>query len=171
MNKNYAARFEKRKKQQELARLREKFGDEDDDEDQSSEDEDAELLTPALDVQIFKTIDKIRNRKPEIYQKDAKFFAEPPTPADREDDDDDDCDGDEDGGDLEVLLLLVDPAQGHLQALAREAGRPELARRFFELLLEQPRRRTASAQAACMRLLGLHALGRPTAMLEDLTRY
>ena len=46
---------------QELARLREKYGD-DDDSDEESEDEDAELLTPALDVQIFKTIDKIRNR-------------------------------------------------------------------------------------------------------------
>ena len=47
-NKDYAARFERRKKKQELSRLQQLHGDdEEDSEDAESEDEDAKLLTPA----------------------------------------------------------------------------------------------------------------------------
>ncbi|KOO31699.1 protein kri1-like protein [Chrysochromulina tobinii] len=68
-NKSYAARFEVRKKKQELARLKEKLKDQEEDDDESSEDEDGKMLTPAMDVQIFRTIDKIRNKDPSIYAK------------------------------------------------------------------------------------------------------
>ena len=60
-NKSYAARFEKRHQAQELARLKARYGDQSSD-DESTEDEDAELLTPGIDMQIFRTIDKIRNK-------------------------------------------------------------------------------------------------------------
>ena len=107
VNQNYAKRFENRKQKQELARLREKHKGQDDSSEYSTEDEDGELLTPALDVEIFKTIDKIRNRKPEIYDTSSKFFSDAAAAAgdgdggsvdgDEESDDDDD-DDDEAGG-------------------------------------------------------------------------
>ena len=90
VNKGYADRFERRKQKQELARLRERHGSDDDD-DESTEDEDGELLTPALDVEIFQTIDKIRNKRPEIYTKDARFFSEEPAG----DESDEEADGEE----------------------------------------------------------------------------
>ena len=73
VNAAYAARFEKRKKKQEIARLREQYGDSEE-EDEEDEDEDGELLTPALDLQIMRTIDSIRNRRPEVYARDTRFF-------------------------------------------------------------------------------------------------
>lgn len=75
LNKGYAKRFEKRKKMQELSRLRQLHGDEDS-EDAESEDEDAKLLTPALDLEILKTIDKIKNKKEGIYDQERVFFDE-----------------------------------------------------------------------------------------------
>lgn len=85
LNQSYAKRFEKRKKMQELSRLRQLHGDEEDSEDAESEDEDAKMLTPALDLEIFKTIDKIRNKKPDVYDSNKVFFE-----VGEEDDDDDD---------------------------------------------------------------------------------
>ncbi|KAI8984084.1 KRI1-like family C-terminal-domain-containing protein [Mycotypha africana] len=38
------------------------------------EDDDAQLLTPAVDSQILKTIAAIRSKDPRVYQKDARFF-------------------------------------------------------------------------------------------------
>ena len=95
VNKSYAARFELRKKKQELARLKEKHKDNESDSDASSEDEDGELLTPALDMQIFKTIDKIRNKRPEIYEPDVKFFDKSDGGGEEDPQDDDDDDDDE----------------------------------------------------------------------------
>jgi len=73
-NKGYAERFERRKSKQELARLQALHGDDEDSEDAESEDEDAEMLTPDLDLQILKTIDKIRNKDSGLYQPDRKWF-------------------------------------------------------------------------------------------------
>ena len=92
-NKSYAARFEVRKKKQELARLKEKLKDQEDDDDESSEDEDGKMLTPAMDVQIFRTIDKIRNKDPSIYGQ-GRFFAD--GGEDDEADEDEDVDEGED---------------------------------------------------------------------------
>ena len=104
LNKSYADRFEKRKKAQELAQLKAKLRDEDDDSDASSEDEQGEMLTKEMDLQIFKTIDKIRNKAPEIYQPDAKFFdnAADDSGDEEEEDSDDDDDGSDDKDAAEV---------------------------------------------------------------------
>ena len=75
LNKAYANRFEQRKKKQEMARLRERYGD-DDSSDASTEDEDGSLLTPALDLQIMRAVDKIRQKKPEVYAAGTSFYAQ-----------------------------------------------------------------------------------------------
>ena len=91
-NKSYAARFEVRKKKQELARLKEKLKDQEEDDDESSEDEDGKMLTPAMDVQIFRTIDKIRNKDPSIYGQ-GRFFADGGEDEEADEDEDVDEDG------------------------------------------------------------------------------
>ena len=88
LNKDYAARFENRKKKQELARLQQLHGDQDDSEDAESEDEDGELLTPDLDLQIFKTIDKIRAKDSGLYDPSKQWFEHTGTNQDRVDGDD-----------------------------------------------------------------------------------
>eukprot|EP00964_Phaeocystis_antarctica_P075978 scaffold46954_cov63-Phaeocystis_antarctica.AAC.4 len=88
LNKDYAARFENRKKKQELARLQQLHGDQDNSEDAESEDEDGELLTPDLDLQIFKTIDKIRAKDSGLYDPSKQWFEHTGTNQDRVDGDD-----------------------------------------------------------------------------------
>ena len=85
INKDYAKRFENRKKKQELARLQQLYGDAEDSEDAESEDEDAELLTPDLDLQIFKTIDKIRAKDRDLYDPSKQWFENTGTNQDRVD--------------------------------------------------------------------------------------
>ena len=121
-NKSYAARFEVRKKKQELARLKEKLKDQEDDDDESSEDEDGKMLTPAMDVQIFRTIDKIRNKDPSIYGQ-GRFFA------DGGEDDDADEDEDVDEGEDE------DEDEDEEAAAKAPAARPKLT--LKQQLLEQ----------------------------------
>ena len=87
LNKDYAARFENRKKKQELARLQQLHGDQEDSEDAESEDEDGELLTPDLDLQIFKTIDKIRAKDSGLYDPSKQWFEHTGTNQDRVDGD------------------------------------------------------------------------------------
>jgi protein KRI1 len=51
-------------------------------EDSESEDEDGEELTPAMDVAILKTLAKIKNKDPEIYDSSNNVFEgflSPPT--------------------------------------------------------------------------------------------
>ena len=85
INKDYAKRFENRKKKQELARLQQLYGDAADSEDAESEDEDGELLTPDLDLQIFKTIDKIRAKDHDLYDPSKQWFENTGTNQDRVD--------------------------------------------------------------------------------------
>lgn len=54
------------------AELDDKY-DEDSEEDES-EDEDGEELTPAMDVAILKTLAKIKNKDPEIYESGRNVF-------------------------------------------------------------------------------------------------
>ena len=76
-NKGYAERFERRKKKQEMVRLQAELGDDlEDSEEAESEDEDAEMLTPELDLQILQTIDKIRNKDRKLYEPERKWFAD-----------------------------------------------------------------------------------------------
>lgn len=94
-NQGYAERFERRHRKKELAQLRAKHGkDAGESDSESSEDEDAELLTPALDAKILSTIDKIRNKKPEVYEQKNGWFE-------GEEDDDDDSGSEDDGSSAE----------------------------------------------------------------------
>lgn len=52
------------------------FSEEDDDEDSEdeSEDEDGDELTPAMDVAVLRTLAKIKNRDPSIYDPMKNVF-------------------------------------------------------------------------------------------------
>jgi len=90
INESYAKRLEHNKAREELHRLQAKYGDvkpsstnengEDDSEGESStseeEDEFGELVTPKVDVEIWKTLAMIREGRPEIYDENWKVFTE-----------------------------------------------------------------------------------------------
>ncbi|CAI2164808.1 298_t:CDS:10 [Funneliformis geosporum] len=81
INSEYAKKYELRKKDEELSKLKEKFGDMSDvDTDSSStseeEDEFGELVTPEVDAQIMKTIVAIKSKDPKVYDSQSNFFAD-----------------------------------------------------------------------------------------------
>lgn len=94
VNKNYAKRFEERKKAQELGQLEDKYkaklekkgifketnddsdSDYSDSESDEEEDEFGEQLTPAVDAQILKTLSEIRAGSAKIYDPSVSFFSE-----------------------------------------------------------------------------------------------
>ncbi|CAG8640356.1 9921_t:CDS:10, partial [Scutellospora calospora] len=81
INKEFAKKYEERKRGEELSKLKEKYGDSDlseDEDDSSSEDEDeyGELITPEIDSQIMKTISAIRTKDPKVYDLNSNFFAD-----------------------------------------------------------------------------------------------
>lgn len=49
-------------------------GEESDSESDESEDEDGEELTPAVDAAILRTLARIRNKDPEIYESGKSVF-------------------------------------------------------------------------------------------------
>ncbi|CAG8473292.1 46098_t:CDS:10 [Gigaspora margarita] len=81
INKEYAKKYEERKRNEELSKLKEKYGDLNSDEDEESssseeEDEYGELVTPEIDSQIMKTISAIKTKDPKVYDKNSNFFAD-----------------------------------------------------------------------------------------------
>ncbi|KZV61949.1 Krr1-domain-containing protein [Peniophora sp. CONT] len=86
INEHYAKAYEYRKEREELAKLKEKYGsdyeeggsedEESDSESDESEDEDGEELTPAVDAAILRTLARIRNKDPEIYEMGKNVFDE-----------------------------------------------------------------------------------------------
>ncbi|KAF9921721.1 hypothetical protein FBU30_008208 [Linnemannia zychae] len=101
INKQFADKYESSKRNQELSAIRDKYGDLDeerlnviadrqhkygytknadldydsyDSEDDEEEDEFGELVTPAIDGQIMKTIGLIRAQDPKIYEATSHFF-------------------------------------------------------------------------------------------------
>ncbi|KAG0033490.1 hypothetical protein BGZ81_008317 [Podila clonocystis] len=101
INKDFADKYEKSKRGQEISAIRDKYGDMDegrlatiaerqhkygytknadldydsyDSEDDEEEDEFGELVTPAVDGQIMKTIGLIRAQDPKIYEATSHFF-------------------------------------------------------------------------------------------------
>lgn len=76
INPAYAQRYEQRKKKEELSQLQDKYGDgsESESSDDEEEDEVGELVTPAVDAQIVKTIALLRKRDPAVYDAEKKFF-------------------------------------------------------------------------------------------------
>jgi len=93
VNKKFAAKFEAKARYQDLQRLQSlqrEVEEDEEDSDASSEDENADAMTPALDLQIIKTINSIRRKDPEIYKTEKQWFEE-------RDDDDEDESEEEDG--------------------------------------------------------------------------
>lgn len=96
VNQKFASEFERRERYKELQRAKEISLDDDvepDSESDESEDEEAELLSPGLDVKILQTINMLKKKDPKIYDPNAKWFSDP-----SEDEDSSDDDSDDDGG-------------------------------------------------------------------------
>lgn len=79
INEEYARRFEHNKKREDLHRLQEKYKGanlEDDEDDSESEDEDdvGDYYTPHKDAAMLKLLSKIKNKDPDVYVAEAKFF-------------------------------------------------------------------------------------------------
>ncbi|KAJ7774266.1 KRI1-like family C-terminal-domain-containing protein [Mycena maculata] len=84
INEHYAKAFEYKKEREELQRLKEQYGsdpdsseeDETDSEDLESEDSDGEELTPAMDAAILRTLARIKQKDPGIYEEGKNIFGE-----------------------------------------------------------------------------------------------
>ena len=87
INKKYAKRFEAKERRNDLFRAKSK-GLLDDDSDSESEDEKAEALTPALELDIMKTISMIKTKDKRIYDKAFKAFKEKEMEGDENDESD-----------------------------------------------------------------------------------
>ncbi|CAG9461343.1 unnamed protein product [Pedinophyceae sp. YPF-701] len=96
VNEEYARRFQHNKEREELHRLQEKHpelaakieakalakqvvagGDSDASSEYDSEEEDHGYIPPEADVQILDVLNRIKNKDPSIYDKDAKFYSGP----------------------------------------------------------------------------------------------
>ncbi|XP_065905108.1 protein KRI1 homolog isoform X2 [Dysidea avara] len=77
INKNYAQKYNKWKKSEELNKLKEKYGDEGDSDSSSSEIEDdtAHGVTAVNDKDFLKTLSLLKDKSPKIYSHSTKFYA------------------------------------------------------------------------------------------------
>lgn len=95
INSSYAQKYEDRKRKQEIGQLEDRYKaklqkkgitkDNDssgsseeytDSESDEEEDDEGEMLTPAVDAQILKTLSEIRSRSEKVYDPSTKFFDE-----------------------------------------------------------------------------------------------
>ncbi|KAJ3218014.1 KRRI-Interacting protein 1 [Clydaea vesicula] len=78
INENFAKKYDHKKKREELSKLKEKYDDDEESESSTDEEEDevGELITPELDSQIVKIIEKIKNKDPLVYDSTKNFFDE-----------------------------------------------------------------------------------------------
>ncbi|SCZ90494.1 BZ3500_MvSof-1268-A1-R1_Chr1-3g02023 [Microbotryum saponariae] len=88
LNQSFATSYKLKKQTEELSKLQDKYGTkldqlssngEEDSEAStvySDDDSDAELVTPQVDVAIFKTLAKIRNKDPAVYEPQKMVFEE-----------------------------------------------------------------------------------------------
>ncbi|KAJ3562427.1 hypothetical protein NP233_g9583 [Leucocoprinus birnbaumii] len=86
INEHYAKAFQYRKEREELDKLKAELGSdisesdldegETDSESAESEDEDGEELTPAVDAAILRTLARIRQKDPSIYESGKSVFDE-----------------------------------------------------------------------------------------------
>jgi protein KRI1 len=83
VNRGFERKFNERKKREDLEKAKSKYGKnfeqlgkgEDDSSDSSlEEDDDARLDSDEVTLKLFSTISKLRQKKPEIYEKEKKFF-------------------------------------------------------------------------------------------------
>ncbi|MBW0523322.1 hypothetical protein O181_063037 [Austropuccinia psidii MF-1] len=79
-NQSYAQKYERRKRGEELMKLRDKYGEDfepsESEEDFSSEDSDAEFLTPEVDAAILKTLARIKKADSKLYEGQDDVFQE-----------------------------------------------------------------------------------------------
>ena len=135
VNRKFASKFEAQAKYDDLQRIKSierQDDDESDDSDASSEDDMANGMTPALDLQILKTINSIRRKDPAIYETDKKWFdkkGDDDDDYDDDDDDDDDNDSDDDNDKKKVRYkdvvrrqLMEDSSGAGAGAAAPSAG-------------------------------------------------
>ena len=82
VNKNFERRFNERKKREDLEWAQSKYGSNFEQmEDEASpssleDDENARLDSDEVTMKLFSTISKIRQKKPEIYENNKRFFSE-----------------------------------------------------------------------------------------------
>jgi protein KRI1 len=93
INSSFAKRYDESKRKQEIGQLEDKYkanlqkkglkqqdsgseSDYTDSESDEEEDDDGELLTPAVDAQILKTLSEIRSRSDKVYDPSTNFFDE-----------------------------------------------------------------------------------------------
>lgn len=82
INKNFASRYEEKKRHEEMSQLEDKYKGEDidggysssDSESDEDEDEIGELVTPAIDLQIMNTLTALKRKDPRIYDSSHKYF-------------------------------------------------------------------------------------------------
>ena len=74
VNRKYAAAFDRKKQKQDLIKALEISSD--DESDSEIEDSDAELLTDNVEMKIFETLQKIKDKNPEIYTPNTTFFTD-----------------------------------------------------------------------------------------------
>lgn len=78
VNPRFAKKYESQQRFKELQRTAEleaELGEEDS--ESTSEDDDAEALSPEMDIKIFNTIKSIRENDPKLYDKNQTWFARP----------------------------------------------------------------------------------------------
>jgi protein KRI1 len=74
INQKFAKSFEAKSRLKELQKLKEISDESDSQSDSETEDEDAELLSPNLNLKIVETINSIRRKDPRIYEKSVQWF-------------------------------------------------------------------------------------------------
>ncbi|XP_078487987.1 protein KRI1 homolog [Ciona intestinalis] len=87
INKEFAKKYERYRKAEEMQRLKDKYGNTDALESSSSESEDetAEGVNPKLEKDFFDTLAQLKRKDKTIYEKDRKFFKESPSPDEQSD--------------------------------------------------------------------------------------
>uniref|UniRef100_H2YGX2 Protein KRI1 homolog n=1 Tax=Ciona savignyi TaxID=51511 RepID=H2YGX2_CIOSA len=80
INHEFAKKYDKYRKAEEMQRLKDRYGNADALESSSSESEDemAEAINPRLEKDFFNTLAILKRKDKEIYDKDKNFFKESP---------------------------------------------------------------------------------------------
>ncbi|KAG8781908.1 hypothetical protein FRC16_002757, partial [Serendipita sp. 398] len=81
INEHFAKAYKEKKEREELQKLKDKYGSDaelsaEESEDSETEDEDGDELTPAMDVAMLRTLAKIRNKDPTIYDSKKNVFED-----------------------------------------------------------------------------------------------
>uniref|UniRef100_A0A3Q2P944 Protein KRI1 homolog n=1 Tax=Fundulus heteroclitus TaxID=8078 RepID=A0A3Q2P944_FUNHE len=80
INTQFAQRYEKYRRKEELQKLKDRFGDRADDSashsSESSSDDSEVELDPALERDFYRTLSLLKKKDPKIYEKDARFYSE-----------------------------------------------------------------------------------------------